>query len=816
MQVPCRHLTFIAVALAFTHSSATLFAQGDSGFKYLEVTVVDPEGKPLADVAIDVSVDSMQFPMPTDDEGKISLNVPSGENSRLRLSLKHEGYVALSGYWRGGDKIPEELKVELEKGKPIGGIVHDENGEPIEGVKIEATGPSRASDEVVLQPMLAGELATTDAEGRWQFTTKTDEPQRLMLKLSHPDYVNQGNYRDLATWEELKSLDHVLILEKGIELIGQVTNPDGEPISDAIVFMGKHRYVNDREKRTARTDEQGQFSLTNVSPGSTMVTVAAQGWAPEMRSVAVRREMEPVDFQLAEGNAIKLLVTDIDDEPVEGARIMLEQWRQAQTLPQEIYQGHTDAEGVWESNSLPAEALRFSVYKQGYMQAENTNFSPDGEQHTVVLPWPLAVSGNVVDAESGLPLEKFDIVQGIDWGNVHQQTHWERHNVQQGTNGKYHTEFTYPRAGHLVRIEAEGYKPGISRVIKTNEGEVTINFQLEEGTGPSGTVKNPDGKPLEGAKLHVATSEDGLYFNNGEEQQRRKPSAVTDAKGKYTLPFMDGNYAVVALHDTGWAQLGGEQIEKSADIQLQAWSAVEGTVLAGTELLAEEQIRLYFNQPYVQNAPRIHWSYNTLTDAAGNFKFDRIAGEEAVVARSVRFADRGQQGWHSSYSHSEQVKLKPGETAKVQIGGKGRAIRGQLNVPKGNEQKVAWNMGVVQMSQHTATPANPGGLFHALGRAIAGGSIRSRTPAKQTFRRNYASAIDEEGRFAITDVEPGTYRMSVQLHTVSDGREQYWQPIGTLTEVVTIPETKEPGDGENAQDPHDLGEFTLKMTGNTQ
>ena len=800
--------------LANDRLASSCHAQDDSGFKFLEVTVVDPDGKPLADVPVDVKIDGMEFPMPTDEDGMISLNVPSGDNSRLELRVKHEEFAAVAARWRGGKSFPEEFSIPLEQGVPIGGIVHDEKDQPIEGVKIEATISGGSQADGKLRPLLRGHLATTDEDGRWQIVTTSKPVQDLLLKLSHESYVSHTSYGSRASWQQLRRLDHVLVLEKGIELKGQVTDSQDEPIADAIVFLGGSRYISneDIKKKTATTDDQGNYHFANVAAGSTFVTVAARGHAPDLRTVQTKKEMQPVDFQLQPGKTIRILVTDPDGEPIAGVGVAADTWRGQRSLPETLYRSKTGDDGIWQCDSMPDDVVRFDLFKRGHMSSRNHDLAPQHEAHTIVMPWPLTVSGKVVDAESGLPLETFDVVQGIDWGNNNNQVHWERYNVKQGADGKYQTEFTEPRSGHYVRIEAEGYRPAVSRMLRDDEGDVIVNFKLEEGSGPSGTVTTPDGKPAVGAQIMVATPNEAIHIYNGHAQQfENQPAAQVDEQGEYQLPYQEaGDTIVVCRHETGYAQLDGTQLEDSPDIKLTPWCTVEGTVYAGDEPLANESIQLYFQQQYVRNAPQVYWNFSTKSDATGGFKFNRLIAKEGVIARSIRFADTGEGGFMSAYSNSEQVMPIPDQTVKVQIGGVGRAIKGKLRVPDDHEREVNWSMGSVQMYEQTPSRRGSAGesFFKALGRAITGATARPATPPKPTFRRNYASVIDPEGGFAIADVVPGSYQMNIQLYPPPTNGQRSWQPLGMLQQQVTIPET----DGERNQEPFDLGELTLQMT----
>ncbi|MGI9429938.1 MAG: hypothetical protein ACR2NM_14855, partial [Bythopirellula sp.] len=731
------------------------FAQGDSGFKYLEVKVVDAEGKPLPDVEVDVKIDSMAFPMPTDDEGMISLNVPGGSNSRLRIHVKHADYVTETASWRGGNSIPEEYTIKLAKGIAIGGIVHDEKGKPIDGVEIHTqlmqTDTDSASTRVTGSTRVTSEsvqLAKTDQDGRWKAQVKDAPDKKLRLKLIHEDYLSQASFEERATWDELRQLDHVLTLEDGLQLVGTVTDPAGNPIEGAIRYIGQHRYENDSEKKTTRTDADGNYMFSNAQltsrtvgsylrAGSMVVTVAAEHWAPELRLVQVESDMQPVDFQLQQGKSLKLLVTDVDDVPVAGANVVANQWRQYQTLPKSLYDGKTNSEGIWQSDSMPADPVHFSIAKQGYMRADAQNIRADGKQHKLVMPWPLIVAGKVVDAESGLPVEAFNVVQGIDWGNNNQPIHWERYNNKQGRDGKYRTEFSYPREGHYVRIEAEGYRPEVSRLIRDEEGEVTINFQMEEGTGPSGVVTTADGKPASGAELLIATPTEPVHIYNGHAQQHEgRPTAQADEQGKYQLPFFEASeIKLVCRHDAGFAMLTGKELQASTNITLTAWASLEGRALVGDKPLVDETIQLFFQRAYVHNQPNVSWSYNAQTDSEGNFKFDQVISGEAVVSRIVKIGGSSRHGMMSTQTHSEQAILQPGKQTQVRIGGVGRTVRGQVKVPETYKKTPNWERGWVQMAAQSPPVSTPS-IFESIGRAIAGGTQPARP--QPTFRRNYS------------------------------------------------------------------------------
>ena len=77
----------------------------------------------------------------TDAEGKALIRF-SGTSVDLRIWVRKTGFVPSHAMWAeqfqsDGDKVPEEFTFRLTRGTEIGGVVVDEKGEPIEGVKIE-------------------------------------------------------------------------------------------------------------------------------------------------------------------------------------------------------------------------------------------------------------------------------------------------------------------------------------------------------------------------------------------------------------------------------------------------------------------------------------------------------------------------------------------------------------------------------------------------------------------------------------------------------------------------------------------------------
>ena len=136
------------------------------------------------------------------------------------------------------------------------------------------------------------------------------------------------------------------------------------------------------------------------------------------------------------------------------------------------------------------------------------------------------------------------------------------------------------------------------------------------------------------------------------------------------------------------------------------------------------------------------YGYTTVTDQQGRFAFDRVVpipGTVSRVAQNVA-APSGipASGWQV------RVEVKPNQTARVRIGGKGRVVVGRLVVEGTPEAPVDWtkNQPVVLHVPHE-------GLKDSLD------------------WRQFASHINKDGRFHIEDVPPGKYVLEATVNAPS-------------------------------------------------
>ncbi|HUW85181.1 MAG TPA: carboxypeptidase regulatory-like domain-containing protein [Phycisphaerae bacterium] len=605
-------------------------------------------------------------------------------------------------------------------------------------------------------------------------------------------------------------------------LTGRVLDQQGRPIAGASVTVGVDPFHP--EYGISLTDSQGRFQLANVKPGTVVLTAQASGHGPDLRRVEAAEGMQPVEFRLGPSFTTRGRVVDRRGEPVAGATVSADTWRGYRSLSVRMT---TDAGGRFEWTSAPADEVAFSISKKDYIYVFNWPLSPSDEEHVIVLSPPLRVRGKVRDGQTGELVDEFTAIPGIrfEHGN---RSHWERRDAVECTGGEYALEFQSSYPGHVIRIEARGYRPGESREFTDDEGQQVYDFELERGTGPSATVHLPDGTPAAGAEVALVIPPTMLFVTNGAVSQGAQVTVATDAEGRFSFLPQTGPYAVVVVHEGGVAQLSGEQLAESPEITLEPWGRVEGTLRIGGRAGADEKIVLYLRRmgPIDSGEPRIEFHNRTTADAEGRFVMERVKPGEARVARSITVLDDG-QSVRSTYAHQVGVDVVPGQTATVALGGTGRPVIGRGVAPQGYNGAVEWAYSrgditsKMQMPSDVPGPKTPDDWdqmdpqqqrqwYQKWQQSPEGKAYEDATEQARRQRRRYSFTLGRDGSFRAEDIAAGTYILRIDVEQPpKGGRVERDEVIGSISREFVVPEMP----GGRSDEPLDLGTLTLTVSG---
>jgi RNA polymerase sigma factor (sigma-70 family) len=562
--------------------------------------------------------------------------------------------------------------------------------------------------------------------------------------------------------------------EAGVAVNGRVLDRAGQPIAGARVGQGSNRQQGATPEVT--TDAEGRFVFPGVAPGTVILTVQAAGHAPELKSVAARTEMEPLEFRLGPGRSIGGQIVDLEGKPIAGAPISAGFWRNHQSL---VWHALTDADGRYRWDEAPEDEVLIDIGTLGYTSKRFLTFAPGQTDLVMRMPRPRFVRGSVSDAETGKPIETFTVLTGHA-GDAGEDPEWEYANARAGERGAYEVKLDAGLRSFVrfVRIEADGYLPQRSRAFQEDEAEWDhhFDFTLRRGDGTiGGVVHLPGGLPLAGATVAFLTSRSPIIVNGQPPNPQFARLQTTGPDGRFRFPAPERPGTVVVLHDQGFAERTTEQLAVAGAgvLTIEPWGRIEGTYRIGSQPAAGKTLRLTTIAGGTPVATTTYGGHAT-TDAAGRFVFESVHPGSVAVARPVK---RGRLT--SLYPLSDPVTVAPGATARVMIGGSGRPVVGRASVPTALAGRVAWDLSEIVLL------------------------------ADEQSHRVRIGTLGPDGSFRIDDVPAGGYQLLIEaskkLADPNDFRLGE-PPLAAARRAVRMPEIP----GGRSDEPLDAGVIALE------
>jgi protocatechuate 3,4-dioxygenase beta subunit len=699
-------------------------------------------GKPLSGVAVksDIFLESehQEKELTTGRTGLVILTWDANEKpNRLYFICVKKGYVPVYYFYDNKPsfgELPTDVTLAFEKGRSIGGIVVDENDKPLPRVGVElstiATIPKRA-----YYWNNVAEL-TTDADGRWRWDGAPNDLGLYSIEFDCPGYLDERNTLQ-------HGMETPYRMKRGVRLTGRVLTDRGELIERATVLLGYQHNVSGAPR--AQTDSDGRFVFATCEPGETLLTVHASNRAPESRKIVIGEREDAGDFRLGPGHTVRVRVVDDEGRPVDRAMVQVESWKGHKVLS---FWNVTDEEGRLEWNGAPADEVLYRIGAKGYATIKRHPLRASENEHVVTLTPELVVRGKVTDATTGKPIPSFVIRPGFGGPSSPSGTHWLWDHGVEYRNGAYEWN-PAGRIGsaHRLRVEAPGYHMQGSPEYDLSDGAVTFDFALERGTDVTGVVIGVDGKPLPEARVALAKTKGRVRVEDGHFSQRHNNALVarTNASGEFTfLPQDDGPFLLLAMHDEGFAYVTRKQFAQSSSVNLQSWGRIEGTVRLGEN--PEANCEMWFTPTWPEAIKPFMemFFWEVRADGRGHFAMERVIPGPGVVTRILTPPKGAPRKAASAIYHGweRQVDVTPGETSHVLVGGTGREVVGQFELPH-EESRDDWRIsGAV---------------------SVARWDVANDCEDEKRFR--CYGWIDQDRRFEIPDVLPGVYRLTKRLRS---------------------------------------------------
>jgi RNA polymerase sigma factor (sigma-70 family) len=347
----------------------------------------------------------------TDNNGDAPIQEPddSTKNGGPNVFVTADGHVPkVVGFHSGA--VPADYTIRLDPAMTVGGMVVDEQGLPVAGVKILVQAPGNKPGQIENVDFQTCPI-TNREDGSWSCSyVPRDYTNEIRFILEKPGYAATCPVVPVAQ-VDLRNL--VLVISRGFAITGRVTDAQGQPVvaGDINTLNGDHN-----TRQSGKTDEQGYFILLGVAgetaPGvlsqvpplatneagavsirgivgqgvlRAELSVQAKGFASQTKQVELLDATNVANFSLSQGKSFRGQVVDEAGNPISNAVVRTDYDFQNQVEPPFEWKTHTDVNGRFEWDSAPAQEICYWFEAEGYKRLRGLRFSADGTEHEITL-----------------------------------------------------------------------------------------------------------------------------------------------------------------------------------------------------------------------------------------------------------------------------------------------------------------------------------------------------------------------------------------------------------------------------------------------
>lgn len=513
----------------------------------------------------DGPADSWTRSVPVAEDGSFAFaatDLPAGARERVHLSLRgRHAWLADSVEVELGPGAPEVL-LAARCGALLRGRVRGPSGAPAADAVVDFD--SRAAvAELPARPGPPGAPSgihaevRTDAEGRFEVRAVPPGEGGTLFVLPRdlaPLLRDTGPLAECATAE----LD--LAAPAGGAVAGAVVDDAGAPVAGARVtasLRGRSMGFDDRELRSAASDERGRFRLDALPPGEVVLRASRAGLLESERTpVAIADGGAAADtvLALARGAVLAGRALFADGAPAAGARVDARFDPGFAVGPAAFgalrgARGSAVAadDGTFEVGGLGPGPFRVraSAERDGATcVAALDAVRPRGELALVLAP-PAALRG-AVTGPGGEPAPGAAVVALRIAPGAVGETVTDRRAAAAGADGAFELPDLAPGTWR-VRARAPGRAPSEDVELALPDGARELALALAVPARVAGVVVAPDGATVSGAV--VSTGDAGPALLSGRDGDAL-PTAVTDERGRFELAELrPGELALVARAD---------------------------------------------------------------------------------------------------------------------------------------------------------------------------------------------------------------------------------------------------------------------------
>lgn len=547
------------------------------------------------------------------------------------------------------------------------GRVLDPQGSPLAGIPLKLTRRDLPAQLMVfqmgdaLQPAAPepGMVHKTSAEdGSFSFE-RLEAGSNYRIIADDPDGRYAQHYSEKITVGSRDVTEYDVRFVFGLICEGFVRDVGGAAIPDA-----KLELVNQMEaflrvgnatpeasdRLETRTQEDGYYRFSNVSPGMRNLIVSAPGFGTQTAinlSFNLHKEVTERNFTLDYGLCITGVVIGPDGTGVAGVEIEAISYQTAM-----MSRGSTVSleDGSFELCDLADAQYILVARKAGYVENRDQTRIEAGTQNvSIELSQLGGVTGTVVDCSNNQPVERFRVNARM----VHPNTPGYGRAVASQLVESETGEFTLtglPDGTYVVQAFAQGFAPTFSDTFTVAEGFTTPDVRIcatRGGTLTGRVVSRETGEPVAGAV--VQTYDNGhidnpitTIFSGAIPRMTADVSARTDADGRFELTFLNQEVYQLQISHPRFTKrfLHDQRVLEGAendlgDLRLSRGAIVTGTVYdAAGNPLAGARVQLTGGSQTGHTGSSMQ-TFEGHSDSAGRFRIERIAeGSYRMTATS--------------------------------------------------------------------------------------------------------------------------------------------------------------------------------------
>jgi len=599
---------------------------------------------------------------------------------------------------------------------------------------------------------------------------------RWSVVATHPGYARGG--RSGATLSrEFGDPDPMIVrLEPGGTLTGRVFDPAGEPLPDVTVIAGRQQdswnWHTAPLQARHRTRADGRYELTALPAGPLLLRVMRDKALPVPAATVMIPDVTEFDIRLKDGATVTGRVTRKEDgSPVAGAEITVSTWRMMGSGG--TARGTSGEDGRYVvSGVLPGMLGGVVAKAEGLTQATvpagtQTNIDPGAVIERDLKLVPGAALTGVVSGPDGPIAGARVTAMG---GNISRGL--DSRSAETDASGRY--RIADVGAGrYVVSASAKGLFQKNAptnpwQMIQSNAtsewsiklaagAETTFDIALQAGVRIAGRVQNESGDPL--ASVHVSTTMEHGWSPNG----TAMPRARTGEDGAFVLEGVPqaavmrvnaslDRYVVVG-DEQKFDTTSGEAIEEVM-IRLRRAPVVAGAVVGTTgEPVPDAYVQVTWSEPQSGDRGLVVMSGMGEQDPFLRAERHPVAADGAyeipLAWTAGRIRVRASAPGHAARTSDHVTLAKERDRYEVDLQMEaGASIAGRVIA---EETGLGLPRAHVSISRVVAPQS---------GNVIFAGS---------GFRGDSAPVVavaDADGMFAVSRLEPGTYRVEARF----DGR----------------------------------------------